>query len=76
LGQTTTFGAPFGHVWNAPMNRHSGPNVGNALVSGPETLSRRASAMCHEVTFGAGWTAINQGALEPYPEPNTNASDP
>ena len=28
LGQTTTFGAPFGHVWNAPMNRHSGPNVG------------------------------------------------
>ena len=28
LGQTATFDTRWPCVWNAPMNRHSGPNVG------------------------------------------------
>jgi len=39
-GHEYAFNAPLGHVCNAAMNRHSGSNVGIALVSGPELGSR------------------------------------
>ena len=35
-----TFAACQRSVWNATMNRHSAPNVGNAPVSRPKPVSR------------------------------------
>ena len=35
LGQTATFSTAWSCVWNALVNRHSGPNVGYAAVTGP-----------------------------------------
>lgn len=33
LGQSRTFRTPLRYVWNAAMNRHSGPNIGNAPIT-------------------------------------------
>ena len=35
LGHQPSFSTPLHNVWNAAMNRHSGPEVGNGTVSGP-----------------------------------------
>ncbi len=47
---------PAGDPWpewgarGAVMNRHSAPNVGNALVSGLKPVNRRTSRLCHTPT--------------------------
>jgi hypothetical protein len=33
LGHVPTFATPLRYVWNAAVNRHSRPNVGNAAVN-------------------------------------------
>ncbi len=35
LGHVPTFTTPLRSVWNAPLNRHSAPNVGYAVDLGP-----------------------------------------
>jgi hypothetical protein len=39
-GHVPTFATPLHDFWNAAINRHSGPNVGNAAVNVPKTSSR------------------------------------
>ena len=38
LGHEPTFTTPLRSVWNAPLNRHSAPSVGNAAVGRPTRL--------------------------------------
>ncbi len=40
MGQTATFDTAWRCVWNAPMNRHSTPNVGKVAMIGPSHTGR------------------------------------
>jgi hypothetical protein len=53
LGHEPSFSMSLHNVWNAAMNRHSGPEVGNAAVSVPSNAPGRTHALCHETTFSA-----------------------
>ncbi len=52
LGHEPSFSAPLHSVWNAAMNRHSGPSVGNAAKFGPSFGRHGTSALCQQRTFG------------------------
>ena len=53
LGHKPTFATPLRHVWNVAVNRHSAPNVGNALKNGPSGAGMRRSGLCQNATLAS-----------------------